>query len=163
MSVANPREGEDEIEASRAPLIDHLIELRSRLIKSLVAFLVMFFICFAFATQIYNILVQPYVWAAGPGANVQLIYTAPLEYLFTQIKIAAFGAGFFAFPVIATQIYKFVAPGLYKNERQAFAPYLAATPIFFVAGAAMVFFFAMPVLMKFSIGMQQAATDGQAG
>lgn len=163
MSVANPREGEDEIEASRAPLIDHLIELRSRLIKSLIAFLVMFFICFAFATQIYNILVQPYVWAAGPGANVQLIYTAPLEYLFTQIKIAAFGAGFFAFPVIATQVYKFVAPGLYKNERQAFAPYLAATPIFFVAGAAMVFFFAMPVLMKFSIGMQQAATDGQAG
>ena len=163
MSIANPREGEDEIEASRAPLIDHLIELRSRLIKSLVAFLVMFFICFAFATQIYNILVQPYVWAAGPGANVQLIYTAPLEYLFTQIKIAAFGAGFFAFPVIATQIYKFVAPGLYKNERHAFAPYLAATPIFFVAGAAMVFFFAMPVLMKFSIGMQQAATDGQAG
>jgi len=157
------RAGEDEIEASRAPLIDHLIELRSRLIKSLVAFLIMFFICFAFATQIYNILVQPYIWAAGPGANVQLIYTAPLEYLFTQIKIAAFGAGFFAFPVIATQIYKFVAPGLYKNERQAFAPYLAATPIFFVAGAAMVFFFAMPVLMKFSIGMQQAATDGQAG
>ena len=163
MSVANPREGEDEIEASRAPLIDHLIELRSRLIKSLIAFLVMFFICFAFATQIYNILVQPYVWAAGPGANVQLIYTAPLEYLFTQIKIAAFGAGFFAFPVIATQIYKFVAPGLYKNERQAFAPYLAATPVFFVLGSAMVFFFAMPVLMKFSIGMQQAATDGQAG
>lgn len=157
------RAGEDEIEASRAPLIDHLIELRSRLIKSLIAFLIMFFICFAFATQIYNLLVQPYIWAAGPGANVQLIYTAPLEYLFTQIKIAAFGAGFFAFPVIATQIYKFVAPGLYKNERQAFAPYLAATPIFFVAGAAMVFFFAMPVLMKFSIGMQQAATDGQAG
>lgn len=168
MSVAEikappQREGEDEIEASRAPLIDHLIELRSRLIKSLIAFLIMFFICFAFATQIYNVLVLPYVWAAGPGANVQLIYTAPLEYLFTQIKIAAFGAGFFAFPVIATQIYKFVAPGLYKNERQAFAPYLVATPIFFLLGAAMVFFFAMPVLMKFSIGMQQAATDGQAG
>lgn len=163
MSVANVREGEDEIEASRAPLIDHLIELRSRLIKSLIAFLIMFFVCFAFATQIYNVLVLPYLWAAGPGANVQLIYTAPLEYLFTQIKIAAFGAGFFAFPVIATQIYKFVAPGLYKNERQAFAPYLAATPVFFVAGAAMVFFFAMPVLMKFSIGMQQAATEGTAG
>jgi sec-independent protein translocase protein TatC len=163
MSVANVRDGEDEIEASRAPLIDHLIELRSRLIKALIAFLVMFFVCFAFATQIYNVLVLPYVWAAGPGVNVQLIYTAPLEYLFTQIKIAAFGAGFFAFPVIATQIYKFVAPGLYKNERQAFAPYLAATPVFFVLGAAMVFFFAMPVLMKFSIGMQQAATEGQAG
>lgn len=163
VKTPSDREGEDEIEASRAPLIDHLIELRSRLIKSLVAFLIMFFVCFAFATQIYNLLVQPYVWAAGPGANVQLIYTAPLEYLFTQIKIAAFGAGFFAFPVIATQIYKFVAPGLYKNERQAFAPYLAATPIFFVLGSAMVYFFAMPVLMKFSIGMQQAATEGQAG
>ncbi|MBN9438586.1 twin-arginine translocase subunit TatC [Bosea sp. (in: a-proteobacteria)] len=163
VKTPSDREGEDEIEASRAPLIDHLIELRARLIKSLVAFLIMFFVCFAFATQIYNLLVQPYVWAAGPGANVQLIYTAPLEYLFTQIKIAAFGAGFFAFPVIATQIYKFVAPGLYKNERQAFAPYLAATPIFFVLGSAMVYFFAMPVLMKFSIGMQQAATEGQAG
>lgn len=163
VKTSSGREGDDEIEASRAPLIDHLIELRSRLIKSLVAFLIMFFVCFAFATQIYNLLVQPYVWAAGPGANVQLIYTAPLEYLFTQIKIAAFGAGFFAFPVIATQIYKFVAPGLYKNERQAFAPYLAATPIFFVLGAAMVYFFAMPVLMKFSIGMQQAASEGQAG
>lgn len=163
MSVADSREGEDEIEASRAPLIDHLIELRSRLIKSLIAFLIMFFICFGLAKQIYNILVQPYLWAAGEGANVQLIYTAPLEYLFTQIKIAAFGAGFLAFPVIATQLYKFVAPGLYKNEKQAFAPYLVATPFFFVAGAAMVFFFVMPVLMKFSIGMQQAATDGQAG
>ncbi|SEK25344.1 sec-independent protein translocase protein TatC [Bosea lupini] len=157
------REGEDEIEASRAPLIDHLIELRSRLIKSLIAFLVMFFICFAFSTQIYNMLVLPYVWAAGSSANAQLIYTGPLELLFTHIKVAAFGAGFFAFPVIATQIYKFVAPGLYKNERQAFAPYLAATPIFFVLGAALVFFFAMPVLMKFSIGMQQSASEGQAG
>ncbi|HEV2508096.1 twin-arginine translocase subunit TatC [Bosea sp. (in: a-proteobacteria)] len=157
------RDGEDEIEASRAPLIDHLIELRSRLIKSLVAFLIMFFICFAFSTQIYNTLVLPYVWAAGSSANAQLIYTGPLELLFTHIKVAAFGAGFFAFPVIATQIYKFVAPGLYKNERQAFAPYLAATPIFFVLGAALVFFFAMPVLMKFSIGMQQAASEGQAG
>lgn len=157
------RDGEDEIEASRAPLIDHLIELRSRLIKSLIAFLIMFFICFAFSTQIYNTLVLPYVWAAGSSANAQLIYTGPLELLFTHIKVAAFGAGFFAFPVIATQIYKFVAPGLYKNERQAFAPYLAATPIFFLLGAALVFFFAMPVLMKFSIGMQQAASEGQAG
>lgn len=157
------RDGEDEIEASRAPLIDHLIELRSRLIKSLIAFLIMFFVCFAFSTQIYNTLVLPYVWAAGSSANAQLIYTGPLELLFTHIKVAAFGAGFFAFPVIATQIYKFVAPGLYKNERQAFAPYLAATPVFFVLGAALVFFFAMPVLMKFSIGMQQAASEGQAG
>ncbi len=164
--IADPsakRSGEDEIEASRAPLIEHLIELRSRLIKSLVAFIVLFFICFAGAQHIYNVLVMPYVWAAGGAANAKLIYTAPLEYLFTQIKIAAFGAGFFAFPVIATQIYKFVAPGLYRNERDAFRPYLFATPIFFVLGAAMVFFFAMPVLMQFSIGMQQSASAERAG
>lgn len=163
MSIANPRDGEDEVEASRAPLLDHLIELRSRLIKSLIAFLIMFFICFGFSTQIYNILVLPYVWAAGNAANAQLIYTGPLELLFTHIKVAAFGAGFFAFPVIATQVYKFVAPGLYKNEKQAFAPYLVATPLFFTLGALLVFFFAMPVLMKFSLGMQQAATEHQAG
>ncbi|WNJ92907.1 twin-arginine translocase subunit TatC [Bosea sp. 685] len=163
MSVVNAKDGEDEIEASRAPLIDHLIELRARLIKSLIAFMLMFFICFAVSTQIYNILVQPYVWAAGSTANAQLIYTGPLELLFTHIKVAAFGAGFFAFPVIATQVYKFVAPGLYKNEKAAFAPYLVATPVFFTLGAALVFFFAMPVLMKFSLGMQQAATETQAG
>ena len=157
------RPGEDDIEASRAPLIEHLIELRSRLIKSMVAFMVLFFICFAGATYIYNVLVLPYVWAVGGPEKAKLIYTAPLEYLFTQIKIAAFGAGFFAFPVIATQIYKFVAPGLYKNERDAFRPYLFATPVFFVSGAAMVFFFAMPVLMRFSLGMQQLATVDQAG
>ncbi|MCX7329408.1 MAG: twin-arginine translocase subunit TatC [Hyphomicrobiales bacterium] len=160
---AGKRPGEDDIEASRAPLIDHLIELRSRLIKSMVAFIVLFFICFAGAKYIYNVLVMPYVWAVGGPEKARLIYTAPLEYLFTQIKIAAFGAGFFAFPVIATQVYKFVAPGLYKNERDAFRPYLFATPVFFVLGAAMVFFFAMPVLMQFSLGMQQAASIDQAG
>lgn len=162
-AVEKKREGEDEIEASRAPLIEHLIELRSRLIKSLVAFILLFFVCFAGAKYIYNVLVTPYVWAAGGPEKAKLIYTAPLEYLFTQIKIAAFGAGFFAFPVIATQLYKFIAPGLYKNERDAFRPYLFATPIFFVLGAAMVFFFAMPVLMQFSLGMQQAASAEQAG
>jgi sec-independent protein translocase protein TatC len=161
--TVNKRDGEDEIEASRAPLIDHLIELRSRLIKSLIAFVLLFFICFAAATHIYNVLVQPYVWAAGGAEKARLIYTAPLEYLFTQIKIAAFGAAFFSFPVVATQIYKFVAPGLYKNERDAFRPYLVATPVFFLLGSAMVYFFAMPVLMQFSLGMQQAASETQAG
>jgi sec-independent protein translocase protein TatC len=157
------RPGEDDIEASRAPLIEHLIELRSRLIKSMLAFILLFFACFAGAKYIYNLLVLPYVWAAGGPDKARLIYTAPLEYLFTQIKVAAFGAGFLAFPVIATQIYKFVAPGLYKNERDAFRPYLFATPVFFCAGAAMVFFFAMPVLMTFSLGQQQGANLEQAG
>ena len=93
---------------------------------------------------------------------MKLIYTAPLEYLFTQIKIAIFGASFFSFPVVATQIYKFVAPGLYKNERDAFLPYLIATPVLFLAGAAVVFFIAMPIVMTYSIGQQQIGLTGEA-
>ncbi|MFM8702203.1 MAG: twin-arginine translocase subunit TatC [Hyphomicrobiales bacterium] len=152
----------DDINASKAPLIEHLIELRSRLIKSVVAFLIMFFMSFFFAKQIYNVLIFPYVLAAGDVSQVKLIYTAPLEYLFTQIKIAIFGASFFSFPIVATQIYKFVAPGLYKNEKDAFLPYLVATPVLFVIGAAAVFFVAMPVVMKFSIGQQQLDISGAA-
>ncbi|MBZ6074786.1 twin-arginine translocase subunit TatC [Microvirga puerhi] len=149
---------EDEVEASRAPLIEHLIELRARLIKALVAFVLMFFICFAGARYIYNALVWPYVIAVGSPEKAHLVYTHGLEFLFTQIQVAAFGAGFLAFPVIAIQIYKFVAPGLYKNERKAFVPYLFATPILFAIGAAVVYFIAMPLLMRFSVGMQQLAT-----
>ena len=152
----------DDIDASKAPLMEHLIELRARLIKSMMAFLVMFFASFFFAKQIYNILIFPYVLAAGDVSQVKLIYTAPLEYLFTQIKIAIFGASFFSFPIVATQIYKFVAPGLYKNERDAFVPYLIATPVLFLVGAAVVFFIAMPVVMKFSIGQQQLDVTGAA-
>jgi sec-independent protein translocase protein TatC len=149
---------DDEVEASRAPLIDHLIELRARLIRALIAFVLMFFVCFALAKYIYNILVWPYVAAVGSPENAHLVYTHGLEYLFTQIQVAAFGAGFLAFPVIANEIYKFVAPGLYKHERQAFLPYLIATPLLFVAGAMVVYFIAMPLLMRFSVGMQQVAT-----
>ncbi|TDR93572.1 twin-arginine translocase subunit TatC [Enterovirga rhinocerotis] len=149
---------EADIEASRAPLIDHLIELRSRLIKAMIAFIVMFFLCFAVAKHIYNILVQPYVWAVGKD-HAPLIYTHALEFLFTQIQVAVFGAGFLAFPVIATQIYKFVAPGLYKNERQAFMPFLVATPVLFVVGAMVVYFIAMPLVMRFAVGMQQLGLD----
>jgi len=149
---------EDEIEASRAPLIEHLIELRARLIRALIAFVLMFFVCFAGAKYIYNILVWPYVAAVGSPENAHLVYTHGLEYLFTQIQVAVFGAGFLAFPVIANQVYKFVAPGLYKNERQAFLPYLVATPILFTLGAMVVYFIAMPLLMRFSVGMQQVAT-----
>lgn len=152
----------EDIDASKAPLMEHLIELRARLIKSMAAFLVMFFASFFFAKQIYNVLIFPYVLAAGDVSQVKLIYTAPLEYLFTQIKIAIFGASFFSFPIVATQIYKFVAPGLYKNERDAFVPYLIATPVLFLVGAAVVFFVAMPIVMKFSIGQQQLDVTGAA-
>jgi len=150
----------DDIEASRAPLLDHLIELRQRLIRSLIAFVVLFFASFGFAKYIYNILVQPYVNAVGSPEMARLVYTHGLEYLFTQIHVAVFGAAFFAFPIIATQIYKFVAPGLYKNERQAFLPYLVATPVLFVTGALVVYYIAMPLLMHFSVGMQQLAVEG---
>lgn len=153
----------EDIDASKASLIEHFVELRSRLIKSLLAFLIMFFACFFFAKHIYNVLVFPYVLAAGGDASqVKLIYTAPLEYLFTQIKIAIFGASFFSFPIVATQIYKFVAPGLYKNERDAFLPYLIATPVLFLMGAAVVFFIAMPIVMTYSIGQQQIGLPGEA-
>ena len=152
----------EDIDASKAPLMEHLIELRVRLIKSMVAFFLMFFVSFFFAKHIYNILIFPYVLAAGDVSQVKLIYTAPLEYLFTQIKIAVFGASFCSFPVVATQIYKFVAPGLYKNEKDAFVPYLIATPVLFLVGASVVFFVAMPIVMKYSIGQQQLDVAGAA-
>jgi sec-independent protein translocase protein TatC len=146
----------EDIEATKAPLMDHLIELRSRLIKALIAFAITFIACFFFAKQIYNVLVWPFVLVAGPE-NSKFIYTALLEYFITQLKLAMFGAAFLSFPVVAGQIYAFVAPGLYKHERSAFVPYLIATPIFFVMGAAVVYFLVMPMLVRFSLGMQQSA------
>ena len=159
-SLHNNRDGHDEIEASKAPLLEHLIELRSRLIWALVAFFVMFLVCFYFAGNIYNVLVWPYEWASG-DAGVRLIATHFLEQIMTQMRLALFGAAFLSFPVVATQIYKFVAPGLYKNERSAFLPYLIATPVLFTIGAAVVYFIAMPVLIKFSISLAHAGGTGQ--
>ncbi len=156
------RSGAEEIDASRAPLIEHLIELRSRIIKALLAFIAMTILSFAFAKTIYSALVWPYIWAAGGPELAPLIYTHPLEYFLVQLKLAVFGGAFLAFPVIAVQLYKFVAPGLYKDEKDAFRPYLIATPVFFLLGAAMVMLVAMPMLMKFSLSMQQTAAEGQA-
>src|SRR5213082_2913953 len=152
---------DEDIEASKAPLMDHLIELRARLIKALLGFGVAFIFCFFFAKQIYNVLVWPFVWVAGPE-NSKFIYTALLEYFTTQLKLALFGAGFISFPIVATQIYKFVAPGLYRHERNAFVPYLVATPFFFSLGAAVVYVMVMPMIVRFSLGMQQLGGPGQA-
>jgi sec-independent protein translocase protein TatC len=149
-----------EIEATKAPLIEHLMELRERLIRALLAFLIVFIISFFFAKDIYNLLVVPYTNAAGPEAR--LIYTAPQEYFFTQIKVALFAAAFFSCPVVFGQLYAFVAPGLYKHERSAFRPYLYATPVFFAVGALVVYFLVMPNLLRFFIGMQQANEPGRA-
>ena len=147
-----------DIEATKAPLIEHLMELRERLIRALLAFLVMFLISFYFAKDIYNLLVVPYTHVAGPEAR--LIYTAPQEYFFTQMKVALFTAAFLSCPVVFSQLYAFVAPGLYKHERAVFRPYLFATPIFFAAGALLVYFVVTPNLLRFFIGMQQANEPG---
>ena len=122
---------------------------------ALLAIFLAFIVCFYFAKPIFNLLLWPYRLAAGADAPIKLIYTAPQEFFFTQMKLALFGALFIAFPVIATQIYKFVAPGLYRNERQAFLPFLVATPILFLIGAALVYFVVMPLAMKFFLSMQQ--------
>jgi sec-independent protein translocase protein TatC len=152
---------EKAIEATKAPLMDHLIELRGRLIKAIAAFALAAIVCLFFAKQIYNVLTWPYIWVAGPE-NSKFIYTGLLEYFIVQLKLAMFGAAFIAFPIIAGQIYMFVAPGLYRNERHAFLPYLVATPIFFLMGSAIVYFVVWPMLTRFSLGMQQMGGPDQA-
>src|SRR5690606_9457167 len=152
-----------EIAKSSAPLIEHLIELRRRLMWSIGGFVVAFLVCFFFAKELFLLLVIPFQWAtqwAGLDADkVDLIYTAPQEFFFTQIKIAAFGGMVLAFPLIAAQIYKFVAPGLYRNERAAFRPFLVASPILFLMGGALVYFFFTPMVMWFFLSMQQVGPD----
>ncbi|TGT75548.1 twin-arginine translocase subunit TatC [bacterium M00.F.Ca.ET.159.01.1.1] len=163
MSVSDKEK--EEIEKSSAPLIEHLIELRRRLIWSLGGFFVAFLVCFFFAKRLFNLLVIPFKWAtqwAGLDPHkVELIYTAPQEFFFTQVKLAMFGGMVIAFPLIATQIYKFIAPGLYKNERNAFLPFLIASPILFLMGASLVYFFFTPMVMWFFLAMQQVGTNDQ--
>ena len=156
---------DDEIEKSSAPLIEHLIELRTRLIWSIGGFFIAFLVCFFFAKQLFNLLVIPFQlatsWAGLDPDQVELIYTAPQEFFFTQIKLGMFGGLVIAFPLIAALIYKFVAPGLYKNERQAFAPFLVASFILFLIGAALVYFFFTPMVMWFFLAMQQTGGNGE--
>jgi sec-independent protein translocase protein TatC len=152
---------EHDIDASKAPLLDHLIELRLRLIKSVAAFLLAFMLCFYFAHDIYNVLVGPFVSVVG-FEKATLIATHFLEQFFTNLKLSMFGAAFIAFPVIASQIYMFVAPGLYKHEKRAFLPYLIATPVFFVLGSLLVYFVVMPLIIRFSVSMQQVNIPGEA-
>ncbi|MBX4870686.1 twin-arginine translocase subunit TatC [Rhizobium bangladeshense] len=149
-----------DIEDKPQPLIEHLMELRTRLMWSIGAFFIAFIVCFFFAKHIFNYLVYPYKlavsWANLDVEKAQLIYTAPQEFFFTQVKVAMFGGLVIAFPIIAAQIYKFVAPGLYKNERAAFLPFLIASPLLFLLGAALVYFFFTPMVMWFFLSMQQA-------
>ena len=161
----------DELEASKAPLLSHLIELRSRLIKSVLAIVVGCIICIPFLRQIIELLMWPFEQAilrynAGlvakglEAVDLGLIATHPLETFFVKLKIALFGGIVLGFPVIAFQIYRFVAPGLYKNEKGAFLPYLILSPILFVLGASLVFFFVFPYVMEFALN-QQALSEGE--
>jgi len=161
-----PRQDDDEVESSRAPLTAHLEELRTRLIVVLAAVILGFIVCFIFAEWIYNLLLVPFESAArqihGDDLQLQLIFTAPLEFFFVKLKLALYGAITLAFPVIAYQVWAFVRPGLYKNERLAFAPFLVASPVLFAAGMAFVYYVILPFVMGFALGQEQTATEGRA-
>ncbi len=151
---------EDELADSAAPLLDHLIELRSRLIVAIAAIAVGFVICFIFSIPLYEFLVIPFKNAVGAVSAEPTLYFAPLEFFFTRVRLAALGGVALAFPVIAFEIYKFVAPGLYRRERKAALPFLVAMPVLFTAGAALVYFVMMPFVMRFAVGMEQQAGEG---
>ncbi len=148
---------EGDMDDSKAPLMDHLIELRQRLMYSVGGLIVAFFICFYFAGPIFDFLVAPLqkIWEGETGRR--LIFTALHEKFFTDIKVAFFAALCLSFPVISNQIWKFVAPGLYKHEKGAFLPFLIATPILFIMGASFVYYIVLPVAWQFFIGFEQAA------
>jgi sec-independent protein translocase protein TatC len=161
MSAA-PTEPEvlDEVEKSRAPLLDHLIELRKRLIVSLLAFGVCFIVGYFCAKPIYAFLAQPLADAMKGHAAPHLIFTALPETFFTYVRVGAFAGLCLSFPIIAAQVYMFVAPGLYKNERHAFLPFLVATPILFAMGAALVYYGLMPVAIRFFLSFEVPQTAG---
>jgi len=170
IEIEKPADTEN-VEDSRAPLLDHLYELRSRLIYSILAIILGFVICLFFVRPIFDLLVLPFESAIAnvskdliadgqPGLEGDLIYTQVLEFFFVKLKLALFGGLVLAFPVIAYQVYRFVAPGLYKNERGAFLPYLILSPLLFIAGASMVFFFIFPFVLEFGLRQQQAFANG---
>ena len=154
-----PQTEEDEVAASAAPLIDHLIELRERLIVSVAAVAIAFVVCFLFSKQIFNVLIVPFVEAVGKAnaGKDPTLYFAPLEFFFTRVRLAIFAAVVVAFPVLAWQAYRFVAPGLYKRERKAAAPFLIAMPVLFALGASLVYFVMMPFIMRFAVGFEADA------
>jgi sec-independent protein translocase protein TatC len=153
-------EREAELEAGRMPLLAHLAELRNRLLWSLGAILAGFLICYQFKYQIYGFLVHPLAVALKGQPDRHLIYTGLTEAFFTYVKVS-FWAGFcLAFPVVASQIWKFIAPGLYKNERRAFYPYLFATPVLFLMGAALAYFIVMPLAWRFFVSFESPGGPG---
>ena len=154
----------DDIERSRAPLIDHLVELRRRLSYAAIGVVIAFLGCWYVAEDIFAFLVEPLrTVLTEEGHDTSLIYTHLLEAFFTELKIAFWGAFFVAFPLIATQFWMFVAPGLYKNEKKAVLPFLFVTPVLFFAGGAMVYYFIFPQAFNFFISFQTQGTEDALG
>ncbi|HYG46772.1 MAG TPA: twin-arginine translocase subunit TatC [Allosphingosinicella sp.] len=143
-----------EIDETRAPLMEHLIELRRRLIWSFLALGVAFAVSFYFAGQIFGFLVQPLIEGFGGPGEGRLVYTKLYEAFFTEVRVALFAAFFLAFPIIAIQLWAFVAPGLYAKEKRAFLPFLIATPVLFVGGGALAYYVVMPLAIRFFLGYQ---------
>lgn len=154
---------EAAIEATKAPLLDHLIELRKRLVVSLIAFIICFVLCFAFAKYIYAFLTAPLAHALAGQPNHHLIYTALYETFFTYVKLGMFAGLCLAFPIIASQLWLFIAPGLYRHERRAFLPFLAATPVLFIMGAAFVYYVMLPFAIRFFVSYQTPGGPGSLG
>jgi len=162
MSTVTP-DDEAAIEATKAPLLEHLVELRKRLIWSVVSFVAAFLVCFFFAKEIYAFLAAPLGHALKGQANDHLIYTGLQEGFFTYVKVGMFAGLCLAFPLIAAQIWMFVAPGLYKHERNAFLPFLLATPVLFITGASFVYYIMLPVAIRFFLSYQTAGGNGGPG
>lgn len=160
------KDDDSHIDASSAPLIEHLVELRQRLIRALIGLGVGFVACWIFAEDIYTILTLPLVSELeARGQSPQLIFTALHEAFFTYLKLALFGGFCLAFPFIANQLWRFVAPGLYASEQRAFLPFLVATPVLFILGASFVYFLIMPLAIDFFLNFQipgDAEGDGNA-
>ncbi len=152
----------DPINDTPMPLLAHLVELRKRLMWAGAAFFVCFIFCYHFSTQIYSFLAQPLanILQSRTGTDRRLIYTALYEAFFTYIKVAFFGGAFLAFPVIASQIYLFVAPGLYRSEKRAFLPFLIASPVLFLLGAALAYYFIFPVAWRFFLSFETPTGAG---
>ena len=153
---------DDPINDTPMPLLAHLVELRKRLMWSGAALFVCFIFCYHFSTQIYSFLAQPLadILQTRTGTDRRLIYTALYEAFFTYIKVAFFGGAFLAFPVIASQLYLFVAPGMYRSEKRAFLPFLIASPILFVLGAALAYYFIFPVAWRFFLSFETPTGAG---
>lgn len=160
-AVAELNNDENDIDDTKMPLMAHLLELRNRLLYCVVALIVAFGVCYSFAQQIYNFLLQPLAHLLA-GQGRRMIYTGLTEAFFTNVKVAFWAACLFSFPIIAIQIWKFVAPGLYKHEQKAFMPFLLATPVLFFLGGAMVYYLVMPMAWSFFLGFESAATSADA-